>query len=209
MRKTIKFQVKAKNDAHIALCHKVPSRCGGNMYEIVLGRKNNKISCIRNLSHKRSENLDQFEGEVLDGDCYTTFWISWTAGQIRVGKSNLYDKPFLCCDYGYDYPVLYLAVSTGPESFGYWRFDENVIFKVNKKIERDSSSDAPNMPNIPMNFQNIDKTQQMIWQYDNGKILYTIKPPLPLLNFGIIKVFDNYCMAAFICWGFNFAIFTV
>ncbi|KAJ8314193.1 hypothetical protein KUTeg_008754 [Tegillarca granosa] len=166
-RKTITFQVKAKSDAHIALCHKLPSRCDKNMYEIVLDH--NKTSFIRNLSHDKNNKkiLAKRDGCCLNEKTYTTFWISWADGKIKVGKSTLYNEEILSCEYGYEYPVVYLAVSTGPESYGYWRFDEDIIFNAVKHMKTSLPSEIQEMQR---KIFNINDTRQTIWQYNNDEV---------------------------------------
>ncbi|OWF41917.1 L-rhamnose-binding lectin CSL3 [Mizuhopecten yessoensis] len=79
-KKSIEFEVKTCNDAHIALMG--PTGETGKMYEIVIGGANNKKSWIR--LRKLGAAVDARPGTYLDCEEYRKFKISWTDDLILV-----------------------------------------------------------------------------------------------------------------------------
>jgi len=80
------FQVKASNDAHIALGSASITYSGGRQipehYEIVLGGWSNSKSLIRSTTHGAT--MAEYSGAVLSGSEYRKFRISWDSVVLTV-----------------------------------------------------------------------------------------------------------------------------
>ena len=90
---SLKFEVKAKTDAHILLspC----PECDG--YEIVIGGWANTQSAIRDGKQKRTNELLKKTPNILSPTEFRQFWIEITKGEeimISVGKGGE-DEPFM------------------------------------------------------------------------------------------------------------------
>jgi hypothetical protein len=113
------FQVKAKNDAHIALMSADDDT--KPLYEIVLGGWGNSKSCLRIA--KQSTCKSTYYGSVLSQTAYKPFWVSWINSRITVGLGDTVDQTTVM-EYHHStpYPVNFFAVMTGWGSTGQWIF---------------------------------------------------------------------------------------
>ncbi|XP_061164283.1 uncharacterized protein LOC133173312 isoform X1 [Saccostrea echinata] len=117
------FQVKAKNDAHIALMSEDDD--ARPLYEIVIGGWGNKKSCIR--TGKQLPCLSTYQQTVLSQTAYRLFWVSWIGGYIVVGEGDVVNKNvFMSYHHSNPYHVNFFAVMTGWSSSGQWKFSNDV-----------------------------------------------------------------------------------
>lgn len=123
---SLTFQVKACNDAHIALSQDkgVDSR---NTYEVVIGGWSGRRSVIRDCkqcAYKARSNKRQ----TVNCKTYLPFWIGWENGIIRVGTGNVVGNgQFMMWNDAGPHDVNYVAVSTGFGSNGDWKFNVGKI----------------------------------------------------------------------------------
>ena len=118
-KKCVQFQVKANNDAHIALgnikAHK------SKHWEIVISGWNNTCSVMRKKNQGHHYVVKQ--GAQLDKNQYKSFWIQWDEdGYLTVGKGDAVDEGEELMKYAYDkqIPINYMSVCTGWGSTGQW-----------------------------------------------------------------------------------------
>ncbi|XP_056009465.1 uncharacterized protein LOC125680079 [Ostrea edulis] len=82
-RNAILFAVKTAQDAYLGLRSADLSASSG--YWVVLGGWYNGKSCLRDGFVVGSTCFSEHQGSVLSEAEYTTFWITWEFGRIRVG----------------------------------------------------------------------------------------------------------------------------
>ena len=132
-RKCIRLQVKASNDAHVALgCDKSHH---GQHWEIVLCGWGNTQSVIR----KRNQGPHQavHRKKLLDRNGFTAFWIRWDEqGELCVGRGDdeeADETVMMACPFDKAIPIRLMSVSTGWGSTGEWilRSDIAVIPRQN------------------------------------------------------------------------------
>lgn len=117
---TLKFQVKANNDAHVALTQ-APGMATP-MYEVFIGGWNNSKSVIR----KNQTKPDVAEVEtpsILSGAGHKGFWITVEAGSVSVGYDGEASS-FLSYQDPEPFPVYYYGVCTGWGATGEWCIEE-------------------------------------------------------------------------------------
>ena len=116
----MEFEVKASNDAHLALSQYY-GIWKNNSYEIVIGGWINKKSVIRKCDQcKYSKSFDH---SPLKADEYRPFWISWEGGLIKVGSGKQPNGVFLEWQDPDPIPVNYIGIRTGWGSTGSWKFN--------------------------------------------------------------------------------------
>ena len=120
-RTSIVFEVKACADASLVMAS-VPFVVSSQVYEIVIGRKNNTGCNIKtNFGGEPAKSVDS--PNILHCDEYRWFWASWTGGHIKLGRGTVIDSD-LVIDYIHDNPYAVSAVSIA-NGYGYsgmWRF---------------------------------------------------------------------------------------
>ena len=125
----VKFNVSARNDAHIALGS--DCRHNGNHYEIVLGGWGNTQSVIRtrNQGHHHYTHPEILKWQ--NGNKYISVWISWDPdknGDLQIGRGSCIGKNvFMRMKMVNQITIKYLSVSNGWGSTGEWQ-----IFNVTK-----------------------------------------------------------------------------
>ncbi|XP_060070842.1 IgGFc-binding protein-like, partial [Ylistrum balloti] len=116
--KTFEFEVKACNDAHVALMGKTGEN--GKVYEIVIGGWSNTLSVIR--SRKQGPNLYSGRGRQLECRQYRKFKVIWNNGIIVVQSyvGNVW-RAFLIWRDPSPMEIFSVGVSTGLWATGEWR----------------------------------------------------------------------------------------
>ena len=109
------FQVKARNDAHIALGG--DTNHDGKHWEIVLGGWSNKKSVIR----KKNQGPEQAKsGGPLNPNALVPMWISW-GNHLCVGKGfNVGSNEMMRCEFDYSIPISFMSMCTGWGATGEW-----------------------------------------------------------------------------------------
>merc|ERR1712038_421462 len=122
------FQVKASNDAHIALGETTTVNIDSpTNYEIVLGGWRNTKSVIRNMPQTRDRVIEYPSVGVLNKDEYVKFRILWDKDFLRVGKDEFNSWKLLMevedrDTFGFR-KIRYMSISTGFGSEGSWKID--------------------------------------------------------------------------------------
>lgn len=117
---TLKFQVKANNDAHIAFTQ-APGE-GEPMYEVFIGGWNNSKSVIRKNKQKPDVATVDTPG-ILTGAGHKGFWITVRDGTISVGYDGE-SSSFLSYQDPEPFPVHYYGVCTGWGAAGEWFIED-------------------------------------------------------------------------------------
>ncbi|XP_076109301.1 uncharacterized protein LOC143078283 isoform X1 [Mytilus galloprovincialis] len=117
VRQSIRFKVKANNDAHVALMSS--NTPNDPLYEIVLGSWGNKQSVIRD--RKQGGQLAVYRGRVLNSNEFRTFTIKWSNARIRV-EDESGKKLMEWTDTTNPYTIRNIGISTGWGSTGIWSF---------------------------------------------------------------------------------------
>ncbi|VDI67056.1 Hypothetical predicted protein [Mytilus galloprovincialis] len=117
VRQSIRFKVKANNDAHVALMSS--NNPNDPLYEIVLGSWGNKQSVIRD--RKQGGQLAVYRGRVLNSNEFRTFTIKWSNARIRV-EDESGKKLMEWTDTTNPYTIRNIGISTGWGSTGIWSF---------------------------------------------------------------------------------------
>ncbi|KAJ8034986.1 C3 and PZP-like alpha-2-macroglobulin domain-containing protein 8 [Holothuria leucospilota] len=113
----IHIEVKASNDAHIALS---PSGYSYEFYEVVIGEWANLQSVIRHCMQCPGE-ITEFTQDYLSPSEFQQFWITFGSnGAIAVGRDDE-TTPFMEWIDPDPVDVQYLGYSTGWESKGEFR----------------------------------------------------------------------------------------
>jgi hypothetical protein len=120
-RNTLTFEVKCKNDAHIAL---LSSDVVANpMIEVFVGGWKNTKSAIR-LNQTKPDKAEQETPDVVCDDEFRRFWVDFKQNKIQVGNEGS-ETPFLSWENTEDpFKVTHFAFSTGWGSTGVWLFDD-------------------------------------------------------------------------------------
>ena len=121
---SIKFSVKACNDAHIGL-QAVENEHDHDLYEIVLAGWANTQSVIRTFQQQKPAEVTEATPKLLDCKKMKPFWISWINGDIVVGEGHeIGQKPFM--KYAptptTKYEINFMSIYTGYGSKGDWSF---------------------------------------------------------------------------------------
>ena len=117
---SIVFEVKACNDGHLELC-RAPWVEFIDCYEVVLGGANNQKSFIRDRRLGPNRAVANTPN-ILDCKRYKTFWVSWIADQIAVGKGGAIGvNRFMSWEDSRAHPVNVVSFATGWGSSGRWR----------------------------------------------------------------------------------------
>ncbi|XP_063442458.1 uncharacterized protein LOC134722762 [Mytilus trossulus] len=118
VRQSIRFKVKANNDAHVALMSS--NNPNDPLYEIVLGGWGNTQSVIRDRKQGASQ-LAVYRGRVLDSNEFRTFTIKWSNARIRV-EDESGKKLMEWTDTTNPYTIRNIGICTGWGSTGIWSF---------------------------------------------------------------------------------------
>ncbi|XP_071444531.1 uncharacterized protein [Hetaerina americana] len=113
---SLRFRVKAANDAHIALTTG-PSECEP-MYEIFLGGWGNTKSALRR-DRQKPDKAEAETPNVVTADEEREFWVRWTDGTIQVGHGGQ-AAPFLEYADPDPFPIGHYGVRTGWGATGQW-----------------------------------------------------------------------------------------
>ncbi|KAG7310972.1 hypothetical protein JYU34_003823 [Plutella xylostella] len=116
---SVTFQVKAANDAHIALTQGPQE--SDPMYEIFIGGWSNAKSVIR----KNRTKPDVVEIEtpgILSGSEFRGFWVRWDSGIISAGREGE-AIPFISWTDPEPFPVAFVGVCTGWGATGTWKIE--------------------------------------------------------------------------------------
>jgi len=119
--KTLRFQVKAAHDAHVALTS------GPNetdpMLEVFLGGWDGAASAIR---FKKGDDLVKVDTpDILTESEYREFWIAFDHDEIRVGKAGEWD-PLMMCPIPEPFDITHFGYSTGWGAQGWWQFHSEI-----------------------------------------------------------------------------------
>lgn len=132
VRQSIRFKVKANNDAHVALMSS--NNPNDPLYEIVLGGWYNTQSVIRD--RKQGGHLAVYRGRVLNSNEFRTFTIKWSNARIRV-EDESGKKLMEWTDTTNPYTIRNIGISTGWGSTGIWSFPcQGTYFCFIFKIEK-------------------------------------------------------------------------
>ena len=119
----ITIDIKACNDAHLALSA-TPYNRDADTYEIVLGGTKNTKSAIRSKPLGKNEVEKETKG-LMECDNYLSFWVSWSSGRIEVGKGSMYgEKPIMSWIDPNPHSVNAVSVATGWGSQGEFLYRE-------------------------------------------------------------------------------------
>ena len=124
----VTFEVKARNDAHIALGE--DNLHNGKKYEIVLGGWGNTQSVIR--GRNQGSNLVTYRAVVLNNAEYTKFRLSWDKTMLKVERESGDSWTMIMKLSGrdksphnaYNWDIRYMMISTGWGATGDWRIGE-------------------------------------------------------------------------------------
>ncbi|CAG9132283.1 unnamed protein product [Plutella xylostella] len=128
---SVTFQVKAANDAHIALTQGPQE--SDPMYEIFIGGWSNAKSVIR----KNRTKPDVVEIEtpgILSGSEFRGFWVRWDSGIISAGREGE-AIPFISWTDPEPFPVAFVGVCTGWGATGTWKIEDGAPFETEDKLE--------------------------------------------------------------------------
>ncbi|XP_060074536.1 doublecortin domain-containing protein 1-like [Ylistrum balloti] len=116
------FEVRACNDAHIALMEEDSDEKDKKMYEVVIGTNNNAKSAIRNK--KEGVNRVEYDGRILDGGSFKKFLITWEEGEISLYKElNEEWQTVMSWKDPSPFNINYIGVSTSILASGVWRVE--------------------------------------------------------------------------------------
>ena len=127
----VALRVRAAAWAHVALST-VYGDTDHQTYEIVLGGWENKRSAIR-YGGRGPVVAETATPELLDADDFRSFWISWEASTVEVGrgmKKGLDRFLTWSAPPGQRHAVNCMSVSTGDGASGQWEFVE-YLGKIN------------------------------------------------------------------------------
>ncbi|KAK4002256.1 C3 and PZP alpha-2-macroglobulin domain-containing protein 8 [Daphnia magna] len=120
-RDTLTFDVKCKNDAHIALLSS--EEITTPMVEIFIGGWANQKSAIR-LNQSRPDKAEEPTPDIVCCEEYRRFWVRFRNNLIQVGREGD-EEPFLSWENTEEpFKVTHFAFSTGWGSAGAWIFDD-------------------------------------------------------------------------------------
>lgn len=118
-RTCFQFEVLSCHDAHVAIMDS--PKQAKNFYEIVIGGWNNRKSVIRNMRQGTPKTF--FMSGLLSCKEFRPFWISWIAGQIKVGRGKICEQQILMrWKDPRPYKTNVIGISTGFGAYGIWRF---------------------------------------------------------------------------------------
>ncbi|XP_046388992.1 C3 and PZP-like alpha-2-macroglobulin domain-containing protein 8 isoform X2 [Ischnura elegans] len=117
---SLRFRVKAANDAHVALTTG-PSE-SEPIYEIFLGGWGNTKSALRR-DRQKPDKAEAETPNVVTADEEREFWIKWNDGTIQVGHGGQ-ASPFLEYADPDPFPIGHYGVRTGWGATGQWVVEE-------------------------------------------------------------------------------------
>ncbi|XP_069133406.1 doublecortin domain-containing protein 1-like [Argopecten irradians] len=138
------FEVRACNDAHIALMEEDSDEKDKKMYEVVIGTNNNTKSAVR--SKKEGVNKAEYDGRILDGGSFKKFLITWEEGVISLYREvNEEWQTVLSWKDPSPFNIGYIGVSTSILASGVWRIQCPEVGRRQERGEgegQDSPSDG-------------------------------------------------------------------
>jgi hypothetical protein len=116
--KSVTFDVKAKNDAHIGFFSSKKST--GEVYEVVLSGWGNRQSVIRETAGGANRVVKSTVG-LLNGNQFRPFWSDVNNGLVRVGKGKTVGRNVLMqWKDPNPHKVMYVGLKTGWGATGEW-----------------------------------------------------------------------------------------
>ncbi|XP_046555666.1 A-agglutinin anchorage subunit-like [Haliotis rubra] len=137
-RTSIRFNLTASNDAHVALYTPINGTVPMDIYEIVIGGWSNTKSVVRTRQQGRAKVSETHS--ALASSTAKPFWMSWSLGVIKVGSGTQVGVSTFMQYADSRYNVTAIAVMTAWGSTGDWVFEEGII----------SSSLLPSSTNLMM-----------------------------------------------------------
>ncbi|XP_042864612.1 uncharacterized protein LOC122248571 isoform X2 [Penaeus japonicus] len=123
--KTIRFQVKAAHDAHIALTSGEEET--DPMLEVFIGGWEGAASAIR---FKKADDLTKVDTpDILSEEEYREFWIAFDHDVVRVGKGGEWE-PFMSATVPEPFDITHYGYSTGWGAVGWWQFHSEMHFQT-------------------------------------------------------------------------------
>lgn len=131
-REVLTFDVKCKNDAHVALLGH--EEIASPIIEIFIGGWNNTKSAIR-VNQAKPDKAEEATPDIVSPDEYRRFWIRFRDHVIQVGRQDE-AVPILVWENDEPFEITHYAFTTGWGSSGSWIFDEGTTFLKPKIIIR-------------------------------------------------------------------------
>ncbi|KAG8240222.1 hypothetical protein J437_LFUL004682 [Ladona fulva] len=128
---SLRFRVKAANDAHLALTTG-PTE-SEPMYEIFLGGWGNTKSALRR-DRQKPDKAEAETPNVVTADEEREFWIRWTDGNIQVGHGGQ-ATPFLEYSDPDPFPIGHYGVRTGWGATGEWVIEGSRHITTNDALQ--------------------------------------------------------------------------
>jgi len=121
--KTLRFQVKAAHDAHIALTSDEAET--DPMLEIFIGGWEGAASAIR---FKKADDLVKVDTvNILSEEEYREFWVAFDHDVIRVGTGGEHE-PLMSASIPEPFDITHFGYSTGWGAVGWWQFHHEQKF---------------------------------------------------------------------------------
>ena len=120
--RTLRFKVKAANDAHVIFCEAANPSETDPVVEVFLGGWSNQKSAIRR-DRTRPDKANVDTPDLLSNDELRGFWINYLGGVVAVGRENEIE-PFLTWTDPAPINIGYFGVCTGHGSSGEWEIDD-------------------------------------------------------------------------------------
>lgn len=121
--KTLRFKVKAGNDAHIILSA-VPSPSEAEpVVEVFIGGWGNSKSAIR-VNRTKPDKDTQDTPKILSGDEFRGFWVSFDNNVVAAGREGDDGNPFVKYTSPEPLNINYYGLSTGYGSHGEWIIED-------------------------------------------------------------------------------------
>jgi len=138
-KNTLTFDVKCKNDAHIALLSS--NAVDSPMIEIFIGGWANTKSVIR-FNQTKPEKAEVDTPDIVSDEEYRRFWVTFKKNVIEVGREDE-TSAFLSWTNDEDpFVVTHYAFTTGWGSTGTWIFDSvEELSESEEEEEEDENSD--------------------------------------------------------------------
>lgn len=127
--KTLRFQVKAAHDAHVALTSGAEET--DPMVEVFIGGWEGAASAVR---FKKADDLVKVDTpDILSEEEYREFWIAFDHDEIRVGKGGEWE-PFMMCPVPEPFGITHYGYSTGWGAIGWWQFHNERKFNSDDSL---------------------------------------------------------------------------
>ncbi|XP_046662124.1 uncharacterized protein LOC124355168 isoform X2 [Homalodisca vitripennis] len=119
--RTLRFKVRAANDAHVMLSATANPEGSDPVLEVFIGGWSNQKSAIRR-DRATPDKANVETPDILSNDELRGFWINYLGGAIAVGKESEVE-PFLTWTDPSPINVAFFGVSTGYGASGEWVID--------------------------------------------------------------------------------------